>query len=448
MTKLPKYLCVATSALLIGCASGDAELKDSVMVNTKPNGAMVQVDNVRVGRAPIRVQLERSRNHEITVSAAGQAPRTIIVRPTLKNNDYGFTDAITVELTPADGAVPAEDIKEFDELKSATLLPFGANPETYGTLEADLAEAKQVAQKLDALAAAARKSVERAEEALAKAIEDAKTKPSENESKAAIDLNKTEDSLRANLASAVTTEEKARQSQKAVAERIALLESMQEKREVPPKQSIEELDAARKTLEESNAKLAEVQKIIQEANATLAAAIVVREDLTKNTGGVSEDDLQALTEKAEKQRNAAKETAEKLEQSAKAVSSRVDDLARQVLESKANPDQEAAQKLAAAQARIVALENNLAQEKLTSESNQRAQQVAQPVAAPTPAPAPISETGLSAALAAAQAESRARVYSEYTARKGLLERQVRNGEVTREQYRVLLSQLDKELRRL
>jgi hypothetical protein len=444
MMKLPKYLCVAASALLIGCASGDAELKDSVMVNTKPNGAMVQVDNVRVGRAPIRVQLERSRNHEITVSASGQATRKVIVRPALKNNDYGFSDAITVELTPAEGAVPAEDIKEFDELKSTAMLPFGANPETYGTLEADLAEAKLVAQKLDALAAAARQSVERAEDALAKAIEDAKTKPSENESKAAIDLNKSEDSLRANLASAVTAEEKARQSQKAVAERIALLESMQEKREVPSKQSIEELDTARKSLEESNAKIAEIQQIIQGANATLAAAVVAREEITKNTGGVSEADLQALTEKAEKQRNSAKETAEKLELSSKAVSSRVDDLARQVLESKANPDQEVAQKLAAAQARITTLENNLAQEKLTSESNQRAQ----PVVAPAPAPAPVPEGNLSAALTAAQAESRARTYSEYTARKGLLERQVRNGEITRDQYRALLAQLDKELRRI
>jgi hypothetical protein len=65
-----------------------------------------------------------------------------------------------------------------------------------------------------------------------------------------------------------------------------------------------------------------------------------------------------------------------------------------------------------------------------------------------PAPAPVPEGNLSAALTAAQAESRARTYSEYTARKGLLERQVRNGEITRDQYRTLLAQLDKELRRI
>lgn len=307
MTKLHKYLCVATSTLLIGCASGDAELKDSVMVNSRPNGAMVKVDNVRVGRAPIRVALDRTQNHEITVSASGQATRKVIVRPALKNNDYGYADAITVELTPAEGPVPAEDIKEFDEIKSIALLPFGANPESYGTLESDLSEAKQADQKLVAIAAAARKAVEKAEDALAKAIEDAKTKPSEGESTATVDLNKTEDSLRAALDSAVAAEEKIRISQKAVDERIALLEEMQKKREATPAESSKEP------------------------------------------------------------------------------------------EPKPVPDQAVTQKPAVS----------------------------------------MNDT---------QAESQARTYAIYTARKGLLERAVRTGEMTREQYHVQLSQLDKELR--
>jgi len=309
MTKFHKYLCVVASTLLIGCASGDAELKDSVIVNSRPNGAMIQVDNVRVGRAPIRIVLERTQNHEITVSASGQATRKVIVRPALKNNDYGYADTITVELTPAEGPVPAEDIKEFDELKSVAMLPFGANPASYGTLESDLADAKLVDQKLIAIAAAARKAVENAEATLAKAIEDAKTKPAEGESTTAVDLNKTEDSLRAALNSAIAAEEKIRISQKAVDERIALLEEMKKKREAMPAQSSKEP------------------------------------------------------------------------------------------EPKPAPDQAVAQK-------------------------------------PT------------VAVNDAQAESRARTYAIYTARKGLLEREVRIGEITREQYHVQLTQLDKELRNL
>jgi hypothetical protein len=51
-----------------------------------------------------------------------------------------------------------------------------------------------------------------------------------------------------------------------------------------------------------------------------------------------------------------------------------------------------------------------------------------------------------ARIAALEQRNREHAYGEYTARKGLLERRLRTGELNRETYRELLAELDKEIR--
>ena len=50
------------------------------------------------------------------------------------------------------------------------------------------------------------------------------------------------------------------------------------------------------------------------------------------------------------------------------------------------------------------------------------------------------------AAEAKERENRARAYAEYTARKGLLERRLRSGELNKDSYNAELDALDKEIR--
>lgn len=444
--RLNHNLLIACSALLIGCSSSPTEFEEEVTFSSTPDRAMVEIDGVRVGRTPIRVVLDRTRNHEVVVGKSGYEVKQTVLRPALRNGDFGFGEDVKFDLVPDTGApndIPEEDMAAFNRAKTLEDAPFGADPAIYGTLVGDLADAKQAAERLSALAVAARKNVTVTQERLAKTIADAQAKSEGGAVQATVKLENSESALKSALAEAKAAEEQADAAQKVVAERIAFLESLQAQGQPAPKAAAEEVVVAKATAEVAEQKLVRAQTAVAEATAALNAAAEAK---AKATQGLDASRIEALTRSAEANRTSAEELAARVEISSRVIAARVEELAKQVAEGK-NEDATAVAALEAARkenaelnVQLAAARNAEAQtasadaDKSFTEANEKVVALEQKLA----------EAKL--AVEAKNRENRARTYAEYTARKGLLERRLRTGELNKDSYAEALAELDKELR--
>lgn len=440
-----QHLLVLCSALLAGCASGPSELEQEVTFTSKPDRAMVELDGVRIGRTPIRVTLDRTRNHELLVGKSGYEVKQTILRPGLTGAEYGFNPNIKVELnedsgTPSD--VPEEDLPAFNRAKQLADAPFGADPATYGTLQGDLDDARKAAESLGKMAEAARNNAVAAEAALNKRLAEAKQASEKDAAAAETRLESSEKALRAALDEAKAAEQQLADAQQVVAQRVAFLESLRRKGEAAPKQATEEVAAAKLETEAAERRVVLAQTAVVEATAALKAAAEAR----AAAQGPGDQRVQSLASATATLQKSTAETAEKLEASSRVVAARVEELSRQIAEGKSGDaarlaELESARKenaelnvqLAAARD-ANAKETAAAAEKALQEANERVVALEQKLA----------DSKLAAEAKAR--ESRARTYAEYTARKGLLERRLRNGELNNDSYREALAELDKELR--
>jgi len=440
-------LLVACAALLAGCTATTNELEQDVNFSANVDRAMVEVDGVRVGRTPIRLALDRTRNHEVVIGKSGYEVYRTVLRPTLRNGNYGFEESIKVNLAPDTGAsandVPEEDMAEFNRAKNLADAPFGVDAAIYGTLAGDLAEAKQSAERLSLMAAAARKNVATSEERLAKAIAEARAQSEQGAAKADAQLEASEQALRNALAQAEADAQQAEKAQQHVAQRIAFLESLQQKGEPAPKEAVESVAAAKLDAENAARKSAASQNAVAEATVALKAATEAR---TKATQGASEERLQGLTRSSEATRRSAQELAAQLELSSRVVAARVEELSKQVAEGQSG-DPAASAALEAARKENAELAVALAAAR-NAEAKGASEEADKALAAANEKTADLERKLAESRLAAEakERENRARAYAEYTARKGLLERRLRSGELNKDSYNAELDALDKEIR--
>lgn len=444
--RLNQNLLVACSALLIGCSSSPSEFEEEVTFTSTPDRAMVEIDGVRVGRTPIRVVLDRTRNHEVIVGKSGYEVKQTVLRPGLRNGDFGFGEDVKFELAPDNGApndIPEEDMAAFNRAKVLADAPFGADPAIYGTLEGDLIEAKQAAERLSVLAVAARKNVTAAQERLAKVVADAKAQAESGAVQATTKLESSESALKSALADAKAAEEQADAAQKVVAERIAFLESLKAQGQPEPKAAVEEVAAAKANAEVAEQKLARAQTAVAEATAALNAAAEAK---AKAAQGLDATRIEALTKSAEANRNTSEELAARIEISSRVIAARVEELAKQIAEGKAE-DATTVAALEAARKENAELNVQLAAAR-NAEAQAAAAEADKSLAGANEKVVSLEQKLAEARLAveAKDRENRARTYAEYTARKGLLERRLRTGELSKDGYAEALAELDKELR--
>ena len=69
-------------ALTTGCASIVKGTTQTVPIGSDPEGADIIVNSLNVGTTPAEVELQRKRDHQITISKPGYAPATV---PVLKS---------------------------------------------------------------------------------------------------------------------------------------------------------------------------------------------------------------------------------------------------------------------------------------------------------------------------------------------------------------------------
>ena len=443
--RLNQNLLVACSALLaVGCATSTNELQQDVTFTANVSKAMVQVDGTRVGRTPIRVALDRTRNHELVVGKSGYETYETVLRPTLHaSGAYGFDESIKVALNVDTGApneIAEEDMPAFKRAKALADAPFGVDAAIYGTLAGDLADAKQSAERLAEAADAAKRRANAAEDNLAKAVAAMKSQDgSAEDAKLASD----ERELRGALAAAETDAKQVEKSRQAVAERIAFLEALQKKGLPVPSESTEALAGAKLEAEAAQRKADASAEAVAKATAALEAAVAAK---AKTGQPADTAKVDATLRFAEANRSTAADFATRIEQSSRALSARIDELARQVAESK-SPNAETEAALAAARKENADLAVQLAA--ANAAAAKAASESADKALAEANARVGSLETKLADAQLAVEAktrENRARAYAEYTARKGLLERGLRTGELNKDTYREALEALDKELR--
>jgi len=435
--RLNKHLLVIASSLFVGCASSDNPLEEEVSIHSKPTGAMVEINGQRIGRTPIRATLDRTKNHEVTVDKSGFEPKTTTIRPSLKpNNTYGFAGKVSVVLDPEGGQanLSAEERAALEKTRESTKAPSGVDPAIYGTTEGDLAEAKVAAAKLAGLAEKSREAAVKARAELAAAIEAVKSGSGKDTAEAEAKLQEAEAGLRKAIAEAETAEAKAKLEQEVVQRRLVQLGAAQETVAVAEAKAAElsapgkEADeaakvAARAEAEAAKAKAAAEAAAVEaakasaeaagraagEARAALAAATAALEAAAKARaevgGAVDGEKLAAALADADNRKVTGEALAEKLAQASATVAARVDELAR-----------------------VIAAKNTANAAEAAAEGAGRNLEQA------------------NARIAELERRNREHAYGEYTARKGLLERRLRMGELNRETYRELLSELDKEIR--
>lgn len=441
--RLNQNLLIACSALLaVGCSTRTNELEQDVTFTANVDKAMVSIDGTRVGRTPIRVALDRTRNHELVIGKSGYETYEAVLRPALHGANYGFADNIKVNLAVDSGApseVSEEDMPAFNRAKALAEAPFGFDAAVYGTLAGDLAEARQSAERLAAAANDAKRRAETAEQNLAKALAALKAQDASSD---AAKLEASEASLRTALAEAESAAQQVARSQQVVGERIALLESLQKKGEAAPREATEGVAAA-----QLDAEIA--QRKATAANETVAKATAALEAATKAIAAsrtATPDRLEAISRGAQANRANAADFAAKIEESSRVLAARVEALTRQITEGKtADPVAEA--ELAAAKRESAELTVQLAT--IAAAASKDVSEAAAKNLADANARVSALENKLADAKLAVEAktrEVRARTYAEYSARKGLLERGLRTGELTKESYQQALDALDKELR--
>ena len=443
--RLNKPLLVLCSTLVIGCASSDNPLEEEVSIHSKPTGAMVEIDGQRIGRTPVRATLDRTKNHEITVDKSGFEPKTSTLRPSLKpNNTYGFGGKVSVVLDPEGGQsnLSAEERAALEKTREATKAPAGVDPAIYGTPEGDLAEAKVAAAKLATLADKSREAAAKARAELAAAIEAVKAEAGKGAADAEAKLQEAEAALKKAVADAEKAEAQAKLEQEVVQRR---LEQLGAAREASADAATKEADlraaaAEAKDAADKAAKDAAAAEAAKEASAKAEAAAKAAVDV---------DSAKVSAEAAAKAASGAREALEAatvaLEAAAKAraaASGAIDE--EKLAAALADADnrkvtgEALAEKLAQASATVAARVDELA--RVAGAKNT----VNTTVAVAEGASKDLEQAN--ARIAALEQRNREHAYGEYTARKGLLERRLRTGELNRDTYRELLAELDKEIR--
>lgn len=435
--RLTKPLLVIASSLIVGCASSDNPLEEEVSIHSKPTGAMVEINGQRIGRTPVRATLDRTKNHEVTVDKSGFEPKTTTVRPSLKpNNTYGFGGKVSVVLDPEGGQanLSAEERAALEKTRESTKAPAGVDPAIYGTTEGDLAEAKVAAAKLATLAGKSREAAAKARAELAAALEAVKAESGKDAAAAEAKLQEAEASLKKAVADAETAEAKAKLEQEVVQRRLAQLGAAQEDAATAETKAAELSNAAkgadeaakaaaRADAEAAKAKAASEAAAVEAAKASaeaaaraatdareaLATATVALEAAAKARaeaeGSVDNQKIAAALADADNRKVTGEALAEKLAQASATVAARVDELAK-----------------------VIAAKNSVnAAEAVVEGAGKDLEQA-------------------NARIAALVQRNREHAYGEYTARKGLLERRLRTGELNRDTYRELLAELDKEIR--
>ncbi len=440
-------LLVACVALLAGCTATTNEMEQDVSFSANVDRAMVEIDGVRVGRTPIRVALDRTRNHEIVIGKSGYEVHRAVLRPTLRIGTYGFDENYKVNLAEAGTAgtagVPEEDLPEFNRAKALADAPFGTDAAIYGTLTGDLAEAKQAAERLSLLAVAAQKNLADTEARLAKAIAEGDSQAKKESVEADARLESSEQALRNALAEAETAVEQSKKAQEYVAERINFLESLQQKGEPAPKEAVEAVAVAKIEAEKAETKVVASQSAVTEATAALKAATEAR---ARTAQGADTAKIQSMSRAVDANRRSTQEIAAQLELSSRIIAARVEELSKQVAEGKPG-DAEATAALEAARKENAELAVALAAAR-NADAKVASQDADQALTAANEKTAALERQLAESRLAteAKERENRARIYAEYTARKGLLERRLRSGELTKDTYNAELDALDKEIR--
>ena len=78
-----KLLTTMTALLLLsGCATVIKGTTQTMPINSDPDGADVVINNVVVGLTPTEIELQRKRDHQITIRKEGYQPATV---PVLKS---------------------------------------------------------------------------------------------------------------------------------------------------------------------------------------------------------------------------------------------------------------------------------------------------------------------------------------------------------------------------
>jgi len=430
-----KPLLVLASSLIVGCASSDNPLVEEVSFHSKPTGAMVEINGQRIGRTPIRHTLDRSKNHEVTVDKSGFEAKTTTIRPSLKpNNTYGFGGKVSVVLDPEGGQanLSAEEREALEKIRESTKAPTGVDPAIYGTTEGDLAEAKVAAAKLATLAEKSREAAAKARAELAAALEAVKAEAGKDAAEAG--FREAEAGLRKAIADAETAEAKAKLEQEIVQRRLVQLGVARTDAAGAEAKAVELGDAARNAdeaakaaaraaadeakakaaaeavaLEAAKASAEAAARAATDARAALAAATAALEAAARTRaaadGSADSQKIAAALADADNRKVTGEALAEKLAQASAVVAARVDELAK-----------------------VVAAKNSANAAEAVAEDAGKDLELA------------------NARIAALELRNREHAYGEYTARKGLLERRLRTGELNRETYRELLAELDREIR--
>lgn len=443
--RLNKHLLVLCSSLVVGCASSDNPLEEEVSIHSKPTGAMVEIDGQRIGRTPVRATLDRTRNHEVTVDKSGFEPKTTTIRPSLKpNNTYGFGGKVSVVLDPEGGQanLSAEERAALEKSRESTKAPAGVDPAIYGTLEGDLAEAKAAAAKLATLADKSREAAAKARAELAAAIEAVKAEAGKGAADAEAKLQEAEAALKKAVADAEKAEAQAKLEQEVVQRR---LEQLGVAREASADAATKEADlraaaAAAKDAADKAAKEAAAAEAAKEATAKAEAAAKASSDV--DAAKVSAESAAKAAASAREALEAATVALEAAAKARAAASGAVDE--EKLAAALADADnrkvtgEALAEKLAQASATVAARVEELA--RVAGAKNA----VNATVAVAEGAGKDLEQAN--ARIAALEQRNREHAYGEYTARKGLLERRLRTGELNRDTYRELLAELDKEIR--
>jgi hypothetical protein len=403
--RLNKHLLALCSTLFVGCASSDNPLEEEVSIHSKPTGAMVEINGQRIGRTPIRATLDRTRNHEITVDKSGFEARSTTLRPSLKpNNTYGFGGKVSVVLD-AEGSqdkLTAEDREALDRIRESTKAPSGVDPAIYGTTEGDLAEAKVAAAKLASLADKSREAAAKARAELAAALTAAQGGDGKDTSEAEAKLKEAEAGLKQAIADAQAAEANAKIEQEVVEKRLARLGQVKSEPAPVQAQAVADVDAAKAAATAAAKAASDARAALVSATTALEAAAKARAAVG---GSADAEKIKLALADADNNKVTGEALAEKLAQASATVAARVDELAKVVA---------AKNSVNAAEAAVEGAGKDLAQ--------------------------------ANARIAALELRIREHAYGEYTARKGLLERRLRTGELNRETYRELLAELDKEIR--
>jgi len=444
--RLPKHLLLLSSTLLIGCASNDDGRTEEVTVLSKPKGAMVEVNGTRIGRTPITVELDRSRNHELILDKSGFEASTTVLRPTLRKDTYGFGGKVVVELDPegTNKELSEAERAEFRRVRASSNAPMGIDAAIWGTTQGDLAEARLSARKLAELAALAKADAERSQADLAAALANLRQDPSATDEK----MVSAETELRNAVEAARTAERKLAAEQEIVRQRIAAIEAAESKGEPVAPQAKADLTAAREAATEAEAAVVANRAAIEAATAALAAATEARQ---ADAGQQGPAGAEAALEAARKRGESAAALEANVAASVANLNARIEELAKAIAEGGGGAVAEAQAQADAARRETAELRVALEATKAVSANEAAAgaeQRLAEANGRVAELERRLANQEAEAALAAEVGGRalRERAYAEYTARKGLIERALRSGELSREAYRVAIEQLAGEER--